>query len=194
MWKVGEEESSKRRVWPRRTAASRREDAAQSCEVHAHTQRPRQAAGQGAEHTLRTAPPRQRGENQTARRAERVGRAALGPQVLPGFPHSPAHAASEQGPRGAGAQGHCYSYIHSTAALQAAGLMGSQHTQAFHFLARGMRGGKHLLVLTRVTPPDTEIRKLVSFLGGLPKKAKFDKQCQKHSETTERPVSREESL
>ena len=98
------------------------------------------------------------------------------------------------GTQGAGAQGHCYSYIHNTAAARAAGLMGSQHTQAFHFLARGIRGGKHRLVLTWVTPPDTEIRKLVSFLGGLPEKVKFDKQCQKHSETTERPVSREESL
>ena len=105
MWKVGEEEISKRRVRPWRTAAFRREDAAQSCEAHAHTQRPRQAAGRGAEHTLRTEPPRQRGENQTARQAERVGRAALGPQVLPGSPHSPAHAAPEQGPRGPGPKG-----------------------------------------------------------------------------------------
>ena len=49
----------------------RSEDTGQGCEAHACTQRSRQAAGQGAEHTLRTQPRGQSGEKQTARRAER---------------------------------------------------------------------------------------------------------------------------
>ena len=80
MWKVGEEEISKRRVRPWRTAAFRREDAAQSCEAHAHTQRSRQAAGRGAEHTLRTEPPGSAGKTRQHAEQSALGGRLWGPK------------------------------------------------------------------------------------------------------------------
>lgn len=67
-------------------------------------QRGRRATGQGAEHTLRTQPPAVQGEVRPAERvcAEGSGRA---PHVLPGSPHSPAHAALEQGQAEPGPKG-----------------------------------------------------------------------------------------
>lgn len=65
-----------------------------------------------------------------------------GPHVLPGSPLSPAHTAVEQGHTEPGPKGT------ATAAFttqEPVGLMGSQHTEAFCFLAREVKGGQHLL-------------------------------------------------
>lgn len=128
------------------------------------TRCPRRATGQGAEHTLRTQPPAVQGE---VRRAERVcaegsGRAALGPPTFCLDLHTALHTLPwsrdkrSPGPRAL-----------LRLCSQHRSPVGSKPNRqptypGLLFSCQRCKGRQTPPVLIKVTPPDTEIRKLVS--------------------------------